>query len=80
MGNPKAIIVMGSENDMPVMEEAAKALAELGVRKVRHPGNFRYAWALGSSRRAVHLAPARTTYPKAAVDLMTGALTERSVP
>ena len=56
------------------------ALAELGVRKVRHPGNFRYAWALGSSRRAVHLAPARTTYPKAAVDLMTGALTERSVP
>ena len=31
MGNPKAIIVMGSENDMPVMEEAAKALAELGV-------------------------------------------------
>ncbi len=29
--DPKVIIVMGSANDLPVMEEAGKALAELGV-------------------------------------------------
>ena len=31
MDNPKVLIVMGSESDLPVMEEAARALAELGV-------------------------------------------------
>jgi 5-(carboxyamino)imidazole ribonucleotide mutase len=31
MHHPKVLILMGSEHDLPVMEEAAKALAELRV-------------------------------------------------
>ena len=42
------------------------ALNDLGAVKVRHPGNFRYAWALGSrsERRRCHIAVPRTSYPK----------------
>lgn len=49
------------------------ALEEIGVRKIRHPGNHRYAWPLGSvrqrSRQAIALE--RTPYPKAATQLLT---------
>lgn len=31
MGNPQVLIVMGSESDLPVMEEGAKVLADFGV-------------------------------------------------
>lgn len=31
MDNPKVLIVMGSDSDLPVMEEASKALSEFGV-------------------------------------------------
>src|SRR5512137_2067058 len=31
MSNPLVLIVMGSDSDLPVMEEAAKVLAEFGV-------------------------------------------------
>lgn len=43
------------------------ALDEVGAVKLRHPGNFRYAWALGgkAERRRVQLAMERTGYPKA---------------
>lgn len=36
MQTPKVLIVMGSANDLPVMEEAAKALEELGVSSEVH--------------------------------------------
>lgn len=47
-----------------------EALVDVGVRKVRHPGNFRYAWPLGSprQRRQQLIALERTAYPKAARD------------
>ena len=31
MNNPQVLIVMGSDSDLPVMEEGAKVLAEFGV-------------------------------------------------
>ncbi|MFH0798644.1 MAG: 5-(carboxyamino)imidazole ribonucleotide mutase [Pseudomonadota bacterium] len=31
MDNPKVLIVIGSKSDLPVMEEAAKVLAEMGI-------------------------------------------------
>ncbi|MGC5173305.1 hypothetical protein ACLQ2Q_21905 [Microbacterium sp. DT81.1] len=48
------------------------ALEDVGVRKVRHPGNHRYAWALGSARqrRRQLIALEPTPYPKAARDLL----------
>lgn len=48
------------------------ALGELGIVKVRHPGNFRYGFILGSAaqRRRVPVALPRTTYPKPATDLL----------
>ena len=48
------------------------ALAALEVTKIRHPGNFRYAWALGTARqrRQQLVALERTAYPKAARDLL----------
>ncbi|MDP3889852.1 hypothetical protein [Nocardioides sp.] len=49
------------------------ALSDLDVRKVRHPGNYRYAWPLGRNRREraqVQLVAARTPYPKAAGGLL----------
>lgn len=44
------------------------ALVDLGVTKVRHPGNYRYAWPLGTraDRRANVPALPRTAYPKPA--------------
>lgn len=48
------------------------ALDDIGVTKVRHPGNFRYAWTLGpgAARRRANIALGRTAYPKAATDLL----------
>lgn len=48
------------------------ALEDIGVRKVRHPGNHRYAWTLGTARqrRRQPIAPEQTPYPKAARDLL----------
>lgn len=48
------------------------ALEDIGVRKVRHPGNHRYAWSLGSARqrRRQLIALEATPYPKAARDLL----------
>jgi hypothetical protein len=40
------------------------ALAAAGVRRVRHPGLHRYAFALGPARRAVAVAGSRRPYPK----------------
>lgn len=49
-----------------------EALAELQVQKVRHPGNYRYAWPLGtpSQRRRVRIALPATTYPKPDRDVL----------
>lgn len=49
-----------------------QALADLEVQRIRHPGNFRYAWAIGtpSQRRHVAIALPRTAYPKPAHDLV----------
>lgn len=49
-----------------------EALAALEVTKIRHPGNFRYAFPLGSStqRRRLPIALPRTTYPKSATDIL----------
>lgn len=43
------------------------ALNQVGAVAVRHPGNFRYAWAVGSpaQRRRVTISGERTGYPKA---------------
>ena len=48
------------------------ALREAGAVKVRHPGNFRYAWPLGSpsDRRRARISLPATRYPKAATDLL----------
>jgi hypothetical protein len=46
----------------------AEALNAVGARKLRHPGNHRYAWRLGISRRAraaVRIALEARQYPKA---------------
>ncbi|WP_426624517.1 hypothetical protein ACPPVW_18500 [Leifsonia sp. McL0607] len=42
------------------------ALDELHVTKVRHPGNYRYAWPLGrpAERRRTRIGLPRTAYPK----------------
>jgi len=49
-----------------------EALVDVGVRKIRHPGNHRYAWPLGSARqrRQQLIALESTAYPKAARDLL----------
>ena len=36
MSKPQVVIVMGSASDLPVMEEAGKALAELGIEAETH--------------------------------------------
>lgn len=43
-----------------------QALDDVGAQRVRHPGNYRYAWAVGPRRvkRAVHIALPSTPYPK----------------
>lgn len=43
-----------------------EALATIGARKVRHPGNHRYAWTIGtrSVRRAYPVAMPALPYPK----------------
>lgn len=48
------------------------ALEDVGVRKVPHRGNHRYAWSLGSARqgRRQLIALEPTPYPKAARDLL----------
>ncbi len=51
MGNPQVLIVMGSESDLPVMEEAAKVLAEFGV-----PYELRISSAHRSPKRTAALA------------------------
>lgn len=41
------------------------ALRAAGVRRLAHPGNFRYAWRLGREARAIALGmPVLTPYPK----------------
>jgi hypothetical protein len=44
----------------------AGALEVVGARSVRHPGNFRYAWAIGppAQRRVVRIAGEVCVYPK----------------
>jgi hypothetical protein len=51
------------------------ALDDLAVTKVSHPGNFRYAWPLGTpaQRRRTRIGMDRTPYPKPATDLLTAA-------
>lgn len=48
------------------------ALDDIGVTKVRHPGNFRYAWTLGpgARRRRARIVLPQTPYPKAETDLL----------
>ncbi len=46
----------------------AAALADVGARRIRHPGNHRYAFAVGtrrSDRAAVRIEPGPRAYPKA---------------
>lgn len=49
-----------------------RALDGIGVQKVRHPGNFRYAWAVGAGARRLRasIPLPRTPYPKAATDVL----------
>ena len=44
----------------------ARALEDVGARSMRHPGNFRYAWAIGSlaQRRTVRIDGEVCAYPK----------------
>lgn len=51
MNNPQVLIVMGSESDLPVMEEGAKVLAEFGV-----PYELRISSAHRSPQRTAALA------------------------
>ncbi len=51
MDNPQVLIVMGSDSDLPVMEEGAKVLAEFGV-----PCEMRISSAHRSPRRTATLA------------------------
>lgn len=51
MSNPLVLIVMGSDSDLPVMEEGAKVLAEFGV-----PYEIRISSAHRSPKRTVELA------------------------
>ena len=51
MNNPLVIIVMGSDSDLPVMEEGAKVLAEFGV-----PYEMRISSAHRSPKRTARLA------------------------
>jgi hypothetical protein len=57
-----------------------QALSDLEARKIRHPGNFRYAWQLGDrrARRQVRIAAARTPYPKADRDLLPAVVSSPS--
>lgn len=50
-----------------------EALHELGAIRVRHPGNFRYAWPIGSrsQRRQTRITPTPTRHPKPATDRMS---------
>ncbi|MCM2357637.1 MAG: 5-(carboxyamino)imidazole ribonucleotide mutase [Geobacteraceae bacterium] len=51
MANPQVLIVMGSDSDLPVMEEAAQVLAEFGV-----PCEIRISSAHRSPQRTAALA------------------------
>ena len=51
MENPQVLIVMGSDSDLPVMEEGAKVLAEFGV-----PYEMRISSAHRSPQRTATLA------------------------
>jgi 5-(carboxyamino)imidazole ribonucleotide mutase len=51
MSNPLVLIVMGSDSDLPVMEETAKVLAEFGV-----PYDMRISSAHRSPKRTAQLA------------------------
>jgi len=51
MGNPLVLIIMGSDSDLPVMEEGAKVLAEFGV-----PYEMRISSAHRSPKRTAALA------------------------
>jgi 5-(carboxyamino)imidazole ribonucleotide mutase len=51
MNNPLVLIVMGSDSDLPVMEEGAKVLAEFGV-----PFEMRISSAHRSPERTAKLA------------------------
>jgi 5-(carboxyamino)imidazole ribonucleotide mutase len=51
MNNPLVLIVMGSDSDLPVMEEGAKVLAEFGV-----PCEMRISSAHRSPKRTAELA------------------------
>ncbi|CAM5537583.1 putative protein OS=Leifsonia shinshuensis OX=150026 GN=F1C12_21595 PE=4 SV=1 [Leifsonia shinshuensis] len=52
-----------------------RALDDMAVSKIRHPGNFRYAWTLGSPayRRRIRVALERTPYPKPATHRIVAA-------
>jgi hypothetical protein len=52
------------------------ALDAVGATRVRHPGNYRYAWPLGSpaARRRVLIALSPTPYPKPATGLVAAPL------
>ena len=51
MSNPLVLIIMGSDSDLPVMEEGAKVLAEFGV-----PFEIRISSAHRSPKRTAELA------------------------
>ncbi len=51
MNNPQVLIVMGSDSDLPVMEEAARVLAEFGI-----PYELRISSAHRSPHRTAALA------------------------
>ena len=51
MNNPLVLIIMGSDSDLPVMEEGAKVLAEFGV-----PFEMRISSAHRSPQRTAALA------------------------
>jgi hypothetical protein len=79
----RRLVAMGAQARRAGQDPRAwlkQALVDLNVVRVRHPGNFRYAWPLGDrrARRLVRIAPTPTSYPKADRDLLPAVLAGHS--
>jgi hypothetical protein len=69
----RRLVEMGARPPRPGQDLAAwlaDALPATGARKIRHPGNLRYAFRVGATRReraAVTITPRPRPYPKKAL-------------
>lgn len=69
----KALVGLGAaprRAGQPAAAWLRQALEDLEVQRVRHPGNFRYAWALGGRRSRPTVQLPHTPNPRARFDLM----------